>query len=472
MVMIALIELAGSPAPRVRDRARSRVTTEPGRLRQGLAGWCAAGRGPVVAGLMGFALLGLPRAGHTAVPDAAVPARFSRHQAVEDALAHNPAIVAAREQVAQAKAQISIATAMPDPSFVAEIDQEKTWVNPGSGSERDLGLQFSVPFPTKTRLNGKIARAGWQAALYALTQLQQQITVQTAQAYDAFLVARRHREDLQGSKELAAQVLEKTEARFRAGTAPKLDTVKAKVDLAKAENDLIANEKVIATSLATLNRLLGRPLRAELEATDKLELAGALPELGVLQHLAMKSRPELLSMVVQRQAAHDSTVLAKQYWLPDLSLTLWHSSIDGLPGSYKFDGGITFPLFFWQHEKGQVAQARHHEAELRATDQDLGSQVLLDVHNTHTSAMIAWRQAVFLRDELLPEAREMFRATLASYTLGGSSSLELLDAKATLLSAESQYTDALGAANDAAADLERAVGAPVPLASLPAAHEK
>jgi len=389
---------------------------------------------------------------------------------VQEALTHNPAITAVREQVAQAKAQIAIATAMPDPSLVTEIDQERHLWSPATGVERDLGVQLAVPFPYRTHLNGKIARAGWQAAQYSLTQLQQQIAVQTAQAYDAFLVARRHREDLTGSKDLAAQFLEKTEARFRAGTAPRLDTVKAKVDLAKAENDLIANEKLISTSLAALNRLLGRSLRAGLEATDKLEMTGPIADLDALDHLAVKSRPELLSMTVQRQAAHDSTVLAKQYWAPDLSVTLWHSSIDGVPGSYKFDGGITFPLFFWQHQRGQVAQAQHREEELRATDRDLLSQVLLDVHNAHTSATIAWRQAVFLRDELLPEAREVFQSAFTSYSLGGSSSLELLDAKATLLSAESQYTDALGAANDAVADLERAVGAPLPTA--PPSHEK
>lgn len=471
-----MLRLAWGIAHRVRARAATRTKVEP------LGLWAARrpeAHRPVVNrywpvatwGLI-FGICSLAPLALRAGSSPPRPARLSRQQAVQEALAQNPAITAAREQVAEAKAQIAIATALPDPSLVAEVDQERNLVNPSSGSERDVGVQFAVPFPSKTRLNAKIARAGWQAAQYALTQLQQQITVQTAQAYDAFLVARRHRDDLTGSKEIATQVLEKTEARYRAGTAPRLDTIKAKVDLAKAENDLMANEKVISTSLAALNRLLGRALRAELEATDKLEVSGVVPELGVLEHLAMTSRPELLSMIVQRQAAHDSTTLAKQYWLPDLSMTLWHSSIDGASGSYKFDGGITFPLFFWQHEKGQVAQAKHHEAELRATDQDLLSQVLLDVHNSHTAATIAWRQAVFLRDELLPEAHEVFQTTFTSYSLGGSSSLELLDAKATLLSAESQYTDALGAANDAAADLERAVGAPLPVATSPVSHEK
>lgn len=76
-----------------------------------------------------------------------------------------------------------------------------------------------------------------------------------------------------------------------------------------------------------------------------------------------------------------------------------------------------------------------------------------------------------LRDELLPEAQAAYKAAFASYSLGGSSALDLLDAKGTLLDAQSQYTDALGAVNDARADLERAVGAPLPPAPSPIPHE-
>ena len=52
-----------------------------------------------------------------------------------------------------------------------------------------------------------------------------------------------------------------------------------------------------------------------------------------------------------------------------------------------------------------------------------------------------------------------------SYALGGSSAVDLINAKSALLAAHSQLTQALGAAHDAAAQLELAVGAPLPAAS-------
>jgi cobalt-zinc-cadmium efflux system outer membrane protein len=84
-----------------------------------------------------------------------------------------------------------------------------------------------------------------------------------------------------------------------------------------------------------------------------------------------------------------------------------------------------------------------------------------DIRAAWATADAALRQAIYLRDELLPTAREAYRIAAVSYGLGGSSALEVLDARRGLLDAESQYTDALAAASSARADLQRAVAAPL-----------
>ena len=133
-----------------------------------------------------------------------------------------------------------------------------------------------------------------------------------------------------------------------------------------------------------------------------------------------------------------------------------------MPTSFTSGVSLSVPLFFWQHQRGEVASARHREAELTASIDDARAQVSLDVHSAFSSASTALRQVQFIRDELLPEAREVYRIAATSYDLGGSSALDLLDAKRTLVDAERQYVDALGAANDAEAALELAIGAPLP----------
>lgn len=78
---------------------------------------------------------------------------------------------------------------------------------------------------------------------------------------------------------------------------------------------------------------------------------------------------------------------------------------------------------------------------------------------------------IFIRDKLLPSAREAYRIASVSYSLGGLSALEVLDARRGLRDAENQFTDALAAANIARADLERAVARPLDAVPTGGAHD-
>lgn len=392
------------------------------------------------------------------------PLRLSRHEAIAEALARNPGLLASKEQVEQARAQVAIDTAFPDPTLAADVAGQTKALNPGSGNASDVGFGLTFPFPGKRKLRGDVSRAALSAAEFTLAQLRQQVASQAAQAYDAILVALRHRDDLTQGKELSLDFLAKTRARFLAGTVPKVDVVKAQVDVAQSDNDLIANERALTTALASLNRILGRPGGAPIECTDSLEVPASLAELEALERLALASRPELKSLEVQRKGAQAATRLARQYWAPDINLTFSRNTEQGSPTTYTTGIGLGFPIFFRQHLQGEVAAAVHREQELAANVADITAQVGLDVRSSYATASTSLRQAIFLRDELLPEAREVYRVASVSYGLGGTSALDLLDAKRTLLDAEKQYADALGAANDAQAALELAVGASLPSA--------
>jgi cobalt-zinc-cadmium efflux system outer membrane protein len=402
---------------------------------------------------------------------AAAPGTLSltRQQAIAEALARNPGIAAVVQQVAEARAQAVTAAAFADPTLSADTMGEAHPLDVGSGNVTDLYVGFTVPFPGKRGLRRDVALAAVKAAELSLTQTRQQVASQTAQDYDALLVALRHRDDLRQSKQFSADFLAKTEARFLGGTAPKVDVVKAKVDLAQAENELIANERAIDSARATLNRVLGRLGGAPLEVTQPLEVPGPLPDVDTLERLAEASRPELLSNAAQRQGAKNATRLAREFWAPDFSVTLARNALAGAPTTWTSTLLIGFPVFFWQHEQGEVANARHRESELAANASDLRAQVSLDVRSAYATAATALRQAVFLRDDLLPEAREVYRVAALSYGLGATSALDFLDAKRTLVDAQRQYVDALGSANDAQAALELAVGAPLPQAT-PGGH--
>jgi len=400
--------------------------------------------------------------------------RVTRSEAVARALAFNPSVRVAMEQTEQARARVHEATAFPDPSFSVNVLGQNSLFGYNTSTETDLLLGLTVPFPQKFSLRGRAAE-GELGGFEAATVLQRQlIASQTSQAYDSLLVALRHRVDLEVARGLSQDFLKKTEARFQGGTAARLDVVKAQVDVAQSENDLIANERGIANARAALNRLLGRTLGAPIEAADSLGIPTIPTDFDRLERVAMERRPELAGVRRQQAGARAATQLAQQYFLPDLQIGLQQNHVYGTPNTYETAIGVDVPLLFWQHQKGEVAEAKHRELELSATERDLIAQVGQDLRNAYAAATISLRQAVFLRDELLPSAEQQYRIASASYGLGGSSALEVIDAHRTLLDARAQYVAALGALNDAVADLERAVGAPldtVPSDSTGTSHD-
>jgi cobalt-zinc-cadmium efflux system outer membrane protein len=383
---------------------------------------------------------------------------LSRRQVIADALAHNAQLEIAREQTAQARARRVSAIAVPDPTATLGYDQLSGPFSFRGAPSRPASLELDIPFPDKFRLNN---RAGWAdiRANESNYRLQQQtIALQASSTYDSLLVALQHRDNLREVRDLARDFLNRTRIRFDAGTAAKLDVIQAQVAVAQAETDLIGNERDVANAIASLNRTLGRVIGSAIIPTDSLDLPAPLPDSATIDQIAGANRPELQILQNQQSGAKASTGLAKEFWLPDLTFAVGRDY--AVPGSTLFTTGLSFPLpvFYPSHAKGDIAAAQHYERELAAAYRDTRAQVTQDVRLAYANANTAMKQAVFIRDELVPAARNAYRIASTSYSLGGSSALEVLSARGSLLQALSQLADALADANTARADLDRALG--------------
>lgn len=389
------------------------------------------------------------------------PLCLTRQQAITEALARNPQLEVAAQQVAQARARKSQATAIPDPQFDAAFVQSPGLFGAGGGTERSITATVTIPFVDKFRLQGRVGTADIRSANASATLTRQLIAAQTWETYDSLLASLRRDRDLREARALALDFVRRAQARFDAGTTPKLDLIRAQAELARSENDLIANDRDIANARAALNRLIGRPLDAPIAAADSLVVPAAPPDLDRLVTTGLAARPELADLKSQMEGARAATGLAREYWLPDFTIGVTRDYADPGPGVLFTGVSLPIPLFFWQHAHGEIGEARHHELELAASYRDLEGQVGQDVRASYAAAAAALRQAVYIRDKLLPLARQAYHIASVSYGLGGSSALELLDARRDLLDAQSQYTDALAAANDTRAELERAAATPL-----------
>ena len=414
------------------------------------------------------ALVVLAHAGTLAAQTTAAPARDSialtRAAAIGAALARNPQLDVAREQAAQARARRTQAVAIPDPTATASLDDQPGFLQLGQAPSKNVVVGLDVPFPDKFRLRNRVASADVRSADLSVESLRQTLVAATSAAYDTLLVANRHHAIVTMSRDLAADFLKKTQARYEGGTAAKLDVIRAQVALAQAENDLIATARDILTASDALDRLIGQPIGTPVAALDSLTVPPPIPEVDLLEQQALTARPELASLASQQSGARASTALAREFWLPDFTIGAqrdYGPAGAGTGALYTAGIALPVPIFYWQHSKGEIAESRSRERELAASYRDLRAQIAQEVRAAYATATAALRQAVYIRDALLPSAREAYRVASVSYGLGGSSALDVLDARQNLLAAELQYADALAAANSSRADLERAVATPL-----------
>lgn len=387
----------------------------------------------------------------------------TRESAVARALAANPQLFVAGAQAQQARARKVEGVALPDPAFTAEWDNARGPFGLGGGDGRILGASITIPFFDKFRLNGRIGSAGIHQSEFDSTAVHQVIASQTLQTYDSLLAALRHQANLHQADSLARDFAAKTRARFEAGTVARLDVVNADVAVGQVGNQLIANERDIANARSSLNRLLGRPLGAPVATADSLYVPPPLPELATVEAAGLRNRPELASLESRRQGAHATTQLAREFWYPDLSIGVAKDYLadPAAPGILTTTVSFPIPLLYWNHSRGEIAEDRYREDELAASYQDTKAAVGQDIRIAWSAAYTALRQATYIRDQLLPAARQAYRIAAASYGLGGSSALEVNTARVALLDAESQFTDALAAASSARAELERAIATPL-----------
>lgn len=386
----------------------------------------------------------------------------SRPAAIARAVRVNPQLQIAGAQAQQARARKVQGVALPDPTFSAEWDNSPYPFGIGGLTGKVVGASITVPFFDKFRLNGKIGTAGIHQSEADSTVVQQTIAAVTSETYDSLLSALRHQANLREADSLARDFAAKTRIRFDAGTVAKLDVVNADVAIGQVGNDIISNERDIANGRASLNRLMGRALGAPVAVADSFIIPPDLPDLAALLASGLARRSELASLQHQQAGARATTALAKEFWYPDLSIGIAKDYLaDPTPGYLTTSISFPIPLLYWNHSKGEIAEDRYREQELDATLRDAQAAVGQDIRSAYATASAARRQAVYIRDLLLPAAREAYAIASASYGLGGLSALEVNSARSALLAAESQYTDALAAASSAWADLERAVAAPL-----------
>ena len=267
---------------------------------------------------------------------------------------------------------------------------------------------------------------------------------------------------LQGElRDLAVRVRDAAQQRFDAGSSPRLELVQAQLALSLVENDTAAAQAASAAARTQLNALLGLPLDATSTVTTALE-GGGVPSVQAAIARAESGSAELALADRRLEEQRAKVALARAMQVPDVTpeAAITRNSEPEFDTGWRAAVAIGIPLFT-RHTAGvqlEAATLAQLETERNATR----ARIAGEVTSAATLAQSQWEQYVRYRDQILPQAIEMERMAEDAYRLGQSGLAPFLlalqasrDVRLRALQAGADFQRTL-------ADLERAIGAPLP----------
>uniref|UniRef100_UPI0002488A0D TolC family protein n=1 Tax=Sphingomonas sp. KC8 TaxID=1030157 RepID=UPI0002488A0D len=379
-----------------------------------------------------------------------LPAVLTREQAVEEALARSPAIIAAEAELAMARGRLRQAGIRPNPDLNVEVENFA-----GSGAYSGVnGAETTVSISQRLDIGGRrAARIGVAQASVVAQEIRLEIAkadlAQSVRGQFALALATEARLTLaKANRSRAWELARVADELVAAGREPPLRAFRAKAHAAQADaalvtaqaDDLAARRSLTATlgTAEPIGRIQDWDMAAATPAADArmmLEVRLANAEYLIAQaDLGMENAARRL----------DPSVGAGMRRIED-------------SGDTAFVASFAMPLPISDRNQGNIAAAR---AGLRAAEARLNSAVALAsvrIGNARTGFDAARTRVDALEGVAVPQAAEALRLADLAYRAGRLSLMELLDAHAASAAAQSELIDARFALAEADAALVRAV---------------
>lgn len=255
--------------------------------------------------------------------------------------------------------------------------------------------------------------------------------------------------------------LEQAEGFFKAGSKPKFDVTKARVDLTNARLTLIKGKNDVQIARVTLNNAMGLPVDSRVEPVDPLVFKKTEITLEEVQRLAMENRPELAAVRLKKQSGLFQLEYSKRQFFPTLAANgsyVYRNSDFPLVHNWSVAATLNWPLFNGFQTTRQVDQAEANFEAYSAQEEIQIQNILLDVRQSYLNLAAAEEQ-IATSDLVVKQAAENLDLAEGRYKAGVGTAIETTDAEVSLSSAKTNAVQALYNYNVAEAQLRKAIGA-------------
>lgn len=409
------------------------------------------------------ALATLPQE-HTQAPSNATP--ITLDEAEQIALHANLEIRVAAQKVAMAESRVLGAGALDDPSVMYrgwQVPLAEPWDYNAAMNMFMVGQIF--PGPGKRALRSQVAADAISVPQADLEAKEREISAAVRKAfYDLLRTAdelRVHDEQVG----IARQAFQAARIKYSVGKVPQQDVLKAQVALTKLIEHLVMLEQDGDLGRATLNTLLGRSPDTPLEVSGQHAIRAQMPTLAELKQVAVQNRPELMASRATIKQAQDEVVLARKQYTPDFSANVGYMlapSGSQFRNNYMIEGSMTLPWLNRRKHESEIGEAQAAVAERQAEFDATRLAVFQQIQEALVRANSAKRLVELYQNSLRPQSEATLRSTVIAYENDRTDILNLLDSQNTTLDVDYAYFRALADFEQRMAELELAVGAPVP----------
>jgi outer membrane protein TolC len=264
------------------------------------------------------------------------------------------------------------------------------------------------------------------------------------------------------SRVTTSQTLEKLARDQHAqGLATAVDEVRAQVQLARDQQNLLVARNTYQTSLLVLAHFLGLSPGAPLELAEPLKFHHVeSADANQALHTALEARSDYAALLKQRESLVEQLKASRARYLPTLSVNGDYGAIGrgfgSMAGTGEIQGTLTVTLFD-RDRAGEKTELQSQVKRLNAQIDDLNREIeqelrkaVLDLESTENQVTVT-EAALHLAERELSLAQDRFRN-------GVTDNIEVVTAQSSLASAQDDRILALARHADAVMALVRSLG--------------
>jgi outer membrane protein, heavy metal efflux system len=429
----------------------------------------------------------------TAADRPTVPIVASLQDYICLALAENPDLKAARQTALARAKRIPQVTALPDPMIATRTYSPNRPMMLAEGNNVfSMAITQQLPNPEKLDRQGRIALEETRMALAELEQTRLRVIGDVKRAYFQLYNLDQSIRITGENRRLLMDLVAVVRIQVSANKRPQDDALRAQVEVANLDRDLIELRQNRITTAAMLNTLLGRPPQTTVPRPEvfnprdmdlKIEslMAQAIetnPELKRLEHQIERDRQsrrlaglgywpefrigvEWMAMEPRQMPAERSTqTLTMQpngQMMPMTMMPMGAPKTESPEDMYAIMAEMSLPVWVQKIDAG-IKEAEYNLGA--SIDQYTAARNRVAFRIQDALARVqAQRQLVeILKNTILPQARQAYELSRTSYAAGTTEFLAVSDNRQKWLTFNIQYHRALAELQRSMADLEQEIG--------------